>query len=134
MQCRVNDVTVDKMPKFLAPQLTDQTHALTLTYPEDPLLLVILPLELMGVISLLYVRNVDSDDFHSGRYPRLHLTSETLTWDPQTNLYKEQERAMTDISGAIVHDAAVRGPSLVIIELHSFATNTADVMHDCNFH
>jgi len=66
MQCRVNDVTVDETPKFLASQPTDQTHALTLTDPEDPLLPVILPLELRGVTSLLYVRNVDSDDFNSG--------------------------------------------------------------------
>jgi hypothetical protein len=82
MQCRVNDVTVDETTKFLAVQPTDHTHALTLTDPEDPLLPVILPLELRGVISLLYVRNVHSDEFYSERYPRFHLTSETLTWDP----------------------------------------------------
>jgi len=134
MQCRVNDVTVDETPKFLASQPTDQTHALTLTDPEDHLLPVILPLELRGVTSLLYVRNVDSDDFNNGRYPRLHLTSETLTWDPQTNLYEEQERAMTDISGAIVRDAAERGPNLVINELNSYATDSADITHDSNFH
>ena len=134
MQCRVIDVTVDETPKFLAPQPTDQTHALTLTNPEDPLLPVILPLELRGVTSLLYVRNVNSDDFYSRHYPRLHLTSETLTWDPQTTLYEEQEQAMTNISGAIVHDAAVRGPKLVINKLHSYATDPADITHDCNFH
>jgi hypothetical protein len=63
MQCRVNDMTVDETPKCLAPQPTDQTHALTLTNPEDPLLPVILPLELRGVTLLLYVRNVNSNDF-----------------------------------------------------------------------
>ncbi len=91
MQCHVNDVTINKTPKFLATWPTDHMHALTLTSPEDALLLVILPLELRGVILLLYVRNVHSDDFYSEQYPHLHLTSETLTWDPQTTLYKEQE-------------------------------------------
>ncbi len=40
-------------------------HALTLTNPEDPLLPVILPLELREVILLLDIRNVHSDDFYS---------------------------------------------------------------------
>jgi hypothetical protein len=65
MQCPVRDVAVDKMPEFLVPQPTGQMHALTLTDPADPLLPVILPLELRGVTLLLYVRNVDSDDIHS---------------------------------------------------------------------
>ena len=36
MQCRVNDVIVDKTPKFLAIKPTDQTHALTVPDPNDP--------------------------------------------------------------------------------------------------
>jgi hypothetical protein len=72
--------------------------------------------------------------FYSERCPRLHLTSEILTWDPQTILYKEQERAMTDISGTIVRDAAMRGPNLVINELSSYAIDSSDIMHNCNFH
>jgi hypothetical protein len=50
MQCRVNDVIVNNLPKFLATDPTDQTHALTLTNPNNPLQPVILPLILMGVI------------------------------------------------------------------------------------
>ncbi len=41
---------------------------------------------------------------------------------------------MTDYSGAIVRDAAVRGPDLVINALHSLTTDLADMTHDCNFH
>jgi hypothetical protein len=51
---------------------------------------------------------VTINEFNSQDYPRLHLTSETLTWDPTTNLYEQQENAMMDYSGNIVHDAAVR--------------------------
>jgi hypothetical protein len=126
MQCRVNDVTVDEAPKFLVPQPTDQTHALNLTDPDDPLQPVILLFKLRGVASLLYVRNISSDDFNSRQYPRLHLTSETLAWDPQTTLYEEQEHAMTDYSGNIVHDAAMKGPNLVINELHSLTIDMVD--------
>jgi hypothetical protein len=134
MQCRVNDVIVDETPKFLAPRPTDQTHALTVNDPVDPSQMLTLPLSLRGVTSLLYVRNVTADDFYNSDIPRIDLTSETLTWDPTTTLYEEQEEGMLDFSGDIVRDAAVRGPSLVINALHSLVTDTVDIMHDCNFH
>jgi hypothetical protein len=57
-----------------------------------------------------------------------------LTWDPTTDLYEKQENAMMDYSGNIVRDAAMRGPKLILYELHFFTTDLADLMHDCNFH
>ncbi len=48
MQCRVNDVTINNLPKFLVANPTDQTHALTINDPNNPLQLVILPLTLRG--------------------------------------------------------------------------------------
>ncbi len=118
----------------MAADPTDQTHALTLTDPNNPLQLVILPLILKGVTLVLNVRSVTINEFNSHDYLRLHLTSETLTWDPTTDLYEQQEHAMMDYSGNIVRDAAVRGPQLILNELQSLTTDLADVMHDCNFH
>jgi hypothetical protein len=96
---------------------------------------VILPLILRGVASLLNVRTVTINEFNSQDYPRLHLTSEILTWDPTTNLYEQQENAMMDYSGNIVRDAAMRGqvPALILNELQLLTTDMADMMHDCNF-
>ncbi len=62
------------------------------------------------------------------------MTSETLTWDPTTDLYEQQEHAITDYSGNIVRDAAMRGPQLILNELQSSTTDLADLTHDCNFH
>lgn len=134
MQCRVNDVIVDETPKFLATRPTDQTHALTVPDPDDPSQMLTLPLSLRGVTSLLHVRNVTADDFYNDEIPRIDLTSETLTWDPSTTAYEEQENGMTDHSGAIVRDAAVRRPDLVVSALHSPTTDLADILHDRNFH
>jgi len=134
MQCCVNDVIVDEMTKFLAIKPTDQTHALTVPDPDDPLQTLTLPLSLRGVTSLLHVRNVTADDFYNDEIPRIDLTSETLTWDPSTTAYEEQENGMTDHSGAIVRDAAVRRPDLVVSALHSPTTDLADILHDRNFH
>jgi hypothetical protein len=134
MQCRVNDVIINNLPKFLAADPTDQTHALTLTDPDNPLQPVILPLILKRVTLLLNVRSTTINEFNSHDHMRLHLTSETLTWDPMTDLYEKQENAMMDYSGNIVCDAAVRGPNLIFNELHSLTPDLADLTHDCNFH
>ncbi len=109
MQCCVNDLTVNDLPKFLAADPTDQTHALTLTDPDNPLQLVILPLTLRGVTSVLNVRSMTTDEFNSHDHLRLHLTSEILTWDPTIDLYEKQENAMMDYSGNIVRDAIRNG-------------------------
>jgi hypothetical protein len=91
---------------------------------------------LRGVTLLLNVRTVNIDEFNSQDYPRLHLTSETLTWDPTTNLYEQQENAITDYSGNIIPNAAVRGqvPTLIVNEIQLLTTDLADMMHDFSFH
>jgi hypothetical protein len=89
MQCQVNDVIVDNMPKFLTSDPTDHTHALTIKEQDNPTQTVILPLALQGMTSLLYVRAPILDKWNSDAFWRLHLTSKTLTWDPTTTLYKE---------------------------------------------
>jgi hypothetical protein len=134
MQCRVNDVTINNLPKFSATDPTDQAHALTLTDPNNSLQPDILPLILSGVTSVLNVRSVTINEFNSHDYLRLHLTSETLTWDPTTDLYEQQEHAMMDYSGNIARNAAVRGPQLILNELQSLTTDLADLTRDCNFH
>jgi hypothetical protein len=134
MQCCVNDMTINDLPKFLATDTTDQSHALTLTDSNNPLQPVILLLTLRGVTLVLNVRSMPINEFNRHDHLRLHLTSETLTWDPTTDLYEQQERAMMDYSGNIVHDAAVWGPQLILNELQSLTTDLADLTHDCDFH
>jgi hypothetical protein len=111
-------------------------HALTINDPSNPLQLVNLPLTLRGVRLLLNVRTVTINEFNSQDYPRLHPTSETMTWDPMTNLYEQQENAMMNYSSNIVCDAAMRGQvwTLIVNELQLPTTDMADMMHDCNFH
>ncbi len=68
MQCRVNDVTINNLPKFLAADPTDQTQALTLTDTDNLLQLVILPLILRGVTLVLNVRSMTINEFKSHDY------------------------------------------------------------------
>ena len=80
------------------------------------------------------MRTITSDEYYKAEIPCIHLTSETLTWDPQTTLYEESKAAMTNYSGDIARNVTVRRPSLVINELHSLTVDAVDITHDSNFH
>jgi hypothetical protein len=89
------------------------------------------------VTSLLNVRGVTLDEWTSNAFQRLHLTSETLTWDPTTTLYEVQEAAMVDYSGCVVTTMwplIVHINSLVIDLLSSLTTDQADVTSDENLY
>jgi hypothetical protein len=76
------------------------------------------------------------DEWNSDAYKQLRLISERLTWDLTTSLYEEQEAAMTNYSGNIVHNAAVRGHigNLACKSGFSLTTDLADVTDDGNFY
>jgi hypothetical protein len=54
------------------------------------------------VTLLLNVRGVTLDEWNSDAFKWLHLTSETLAWDPTTTFYEEQEAAMINYLGRVV--------------------------------
>jgi hypothetical protein len=95
-------VIFNNTPKSLMSDPTDHMHALTIIDPDQPAQTVILPLALQGVTLLLSVRGITLDEWNSDAFKRLHLTSETLTWDPTTTLYEEEETAMINYSGRVV--------------------------------
>ncbi len=135
MQCQVNDLIVDNMPKFLTSDPTDHMHVLTIIDPHQPTQTVILRLALQGVTSLLNVRGIMLDEWSSDAFKQLHLSLETLTWDPSTTLYEEQEAA--NYSGCVVMTTRpLMGHinHLVINWLSSLTTDHADVADDENFY
>jgi hypothetical protein len=137
MQCQVNDMIVDDKPKFLTSNPTDHMHALTIKDPDHPAQMVILPLAIQGVTSLLYVRAPTHDEWNSDAFKQLHLTSESLTWDPTTTLYEEQKTAMIDYSGRVVtttQPLRVHVNHLVTNLLSSLTTDQADVTDDNKFY
>jgi hypothetical protein len=83
---------VNNMPKFLTSNPTDHMHVLTIKDPDQPAQMVILPLSLQGVTSLLNVRGITLDEWNSDPFNQLHLTSETLTWDPMTTSMKSRKQ------------------------------------------
>ena len=51
MQWHLNGVQISEVPKFLAENLSETTHALQLTDPFDTAHLLIIPLQLSGMTS-----------------------------------------------------------------------------------
>ena len=49
MQCHVNDVTINNVPKFLTHFPTDNMHAIVIINPDDESNICIFPLHLQGV-------------------------------------------------------------------------------------
>ena len=72
------------------------------------------------------------DQFNDQTIPRLHLTSETLTWDPSTTTYADQEAAMMDFTGAVETRTRVRDRFPAVIR--AMATiDLTDLFHDNHF-
>jgi hypothetical protein len=94
------------------------------------------------VTSLLNVWTCSLDDWNSGHFKRLHLTLETLTWDPTTSQFADQEASMTDYAGTIIPRNASsgggerirHGVAYVFNSLCSLSTDLVIVTEDDNFH
>jgi hypothetical protein len=137
MQVRVNDVTINEVPKFIRPDPSPNTHSIIAT-EQGTDQQVALSLQLKGVTLYLPVLTVSKNEFESGDYPRIELTNEHLEWDPTTTTYEWQEEAMTNYEGNIVasDDTASRGRRLIINSLSTSGLSTkiaADVTDDLNF-
>jgi hypothetical protein len=130
-------MTIINTQIFLAQDPTDHTHALTIKGTNNPAQTFILTLTLQDLTTLLHVRAPILDTWNNYAFMRLHLTSESLTWDPTLTLYKVQEAAMTNNSGHIVTMAhAVTGHvgNLVINALSSLTTDLANTTDDDNLY
>ena len=136
MQCRVNEVVINDCPKFLSQTPDADTHAIVAQDPENVIDQITLPLSLQGVTSYLPVHTPTKEEWETHRYPRIDLTSDTLTWDPSCTRYEEQEEAMTDHRGEFVPiadlDTSGRGPEMVINSFSTF-NPLADITHNDNF-
>ena len=96
MQSRMNDVIINDVPKFLLKNPSPDDHAFVVPdpdYPDDPDKTLTLPLLLKGVTSYLPTETVTMEEYESGEYPRIELTSEHQVWEPNSTRFQEQEEA-----------------------------------------
>ena len=100
MQMRLNDVRISEIPKFLADEPTNHTHALMIpeTEREDELLI---PLSLHGVTSYFPTRKPTVAEYENESTLKHELTYESPEWDPHCVDFSNQEDAWTDSVGRI---------------------------------
>ena len=76
--------------------------------------------------------SVRHPDMLTQTIPSLHLTSETLTWDPLKMMYTDQEAAMTDFTGAVETRTRVRDKFPAVIRAIA-TSDLIDLTHDDYF-
>jgi hypothetical protein len=132
MQCRVNDVTVNNVPKFLTLFPTDNMHTIILQKPDNESNTLSFPLHLQGVMSYLLVWKPTMAEWETGDIVRIDMTTENLDWDPNDPTYFSQETVMTDYRGVVL-PRPDRGQPFVINALSSMTADAADITDDENF-
>jgi hypothetical protein len=141
MQSRMNDVSINDVPKFLLKNPSPDDHAFVVSDPDDPSKTLTLPLMLRGVTSYLPTDTVTMEEYESGKYPRIELTSEHQVWEPSSTRFQEQEEAITGLDGNIIdRGSAARGlfttnavTTLFINSVTTIVVDAADFTSDDNF-
>ena len=93
---RLAEIEVDECPKFLSRNPTESNHSML--FPEAG---VRIPFQLDGIISYLTTRLPTSKELKDKEGTYLMLTPNMPTWDPHTDIYRDQEYRMTDYNGNI---------------------------------
>eukprot|EP01082_Thalassiosira_pseudonana_P000056 g25.t1 g25 contig1:58370-58834(+) len=113
MQCRMNGVSVNEIPKFLVDNPTNVTHSLVFPMQEqdDDTQPTIIPLALDGVTSYFLVTKPTQEDVEDKSMLHLDLTAENPPWNPQDLDFAQWERNMVDSAGSFnIPDTTARGP------------------------
>ena len=102
-QMRLNDVKVNDLPKFMSPEPTDETHAITIPLDNDGNVLTI-PLSLEGVISYFPTFKPSIAEYESAEagVNLFHLTYESPDWDPLCPDFANSEENMIKPDGQVV--------------------------------
>ena len=107
-------VRINELPKFLAEDQDEKTHAIIVNdmlSPSEPL---VVPLALKGVTSHLPSRKPKSSDYEDEYNPYIDTTSEAPVWEPSETGFAEQEDAMTEFSGEVISsDTVTRGQRII---------------------
>ncbi len=115
MQCCLNGVTVNDVPKFLLKNPMVDDHAVIIPSDVDDSPLRI-SLKLQGVTSYFPVQAATLSEYESDVIPKFHLTTDAPVWDPSTSSYYLQDDAMLDFRGQIVSTVTTtRGQIIMLV-------------------
>ena len=88
MQCRVNDIIINGVPKFPMKTPTHDSHSIVAQDINNPLTQLVLPLYIHGVTSWLLVSKPYLEDWKYMKYQTIELTAEQLDWEPNNTIFQ----------------------------------------------
>ena len=92
MQCGLNGAHISEVPKFLAENLNETTHAIEFVNPFNVAHYWIIPVQLSGT-SYFDVYSSSAAEYENDDIQKIHLTAEEPPWDPSMKGMKsEKER------------------------------------------
>ena len=110
MQCHLNGVYMNEVPKFLAESPSVTTHTiqlLDLFNATHPLMILH---QLSSVTSYFDVYSPSIGEYENKEIPKIQLTGKEPSWDPSTEEYSECETRISDHQDQIILPAtAIRG-------------------------
>ncbi|KAL3786440.1 hypothetical protein HJC23_011021 [Cyclotella cryptica] len=110
MQCRINGVEINEVPRFLTQDPTTSTHSICLPDPTDAVHPYIIPLQLEGVVSYFEYSLPTSAKFEDPAIPHLELTAESLAWNPYDKDFATLKESYLDYRGRLISVERSDGP------------------------
>ena len=87
---------INEVPKFLAENLNETTHAIELVHTFHAAHPLIILLQLSRVTSYFDVYSPSITEYENDDIPKIQLTAEEPPWDPSNDEYSERETQMTN--------------------------------------
>ena len=134
MQCRVNDVVINDVPKICLRNPDDLAHSIQVDDPMDPDAKLHIPLMLRGVTSCFNVRRPTTGEFEDVDISKIDMTYESPEWDPADPDWAEQEASTMDSRGRVHDLETVISTGRRFINLVSTSDQAVDFTSDDHFH
>ena len=77
IQCYVNGVLINEVPKFLTPIPSDTMHTIQIENPFDATHPIIIPLKVNGVTSYFELRKLTPEEYKKQNIPKIELMAES---------------------------------------------------------
>ena len=97
---RLAGIEVDECPKFLASAPSESNHSMF--FRDDN---IRIPFHLEGIVSYIPTRIPTEDELVSKEGKYLLMTPNLPTWDPHTEMFRDQELSMMDYKGNVKEKA-----------------------------
>jgi len=99
----MSGVTINDVPKFLAPNPSVNTHAIKIK-SDDGSHSLLIPLSLKGVTSYFDVQKPTTAEWDDHKKNcRYELTLDEPIWDPSTDEYQGMEERMVNYRGEVLY-------------------------------